>query len=296
MQKPLDINEPTVVPSNNEEYLEIIAFMLISSTHYSIPEEEYWIGGLSEYADMDRLTFHKKPRIEPSTKSTIGSGTKSDMNAAPRLYLRDGQGETAPSEKDFRRWQLAYQAIIKAQILRKDQAISIANFVHEHLTASGRLKTPDYFHNALTIHSSAISRDEVLEVFILDELFRSGKWPLLALWLLPVAYGGIHLAAWGFEFPSPAESLLWKIACLIIMSALFILAALSSIILWIPNLNVPYRVKNIVHRMSIAVFLIGFSIYALARIFIVVESFLSLRHVPIGVYAAVPWVQNIPHI
>ena len=37
-------------------------------------------------------------------------------------------------------------------------------------------------------------------------------------------------------------------------------------------------------------------LYALSRIYIVVESFISLRHVPIGVYAAIPWVQDIPHI
>ena len=33
-----------------------------------------------------------------------------------------------------------------------------------------------------------------------------------------------------------------------------------------------------------------------ARIFLVVESFVSLRHVPIGVYASVPWSDWLPHI
>ena len=31
-------------------------------------------------------------------------------------------------------------------------------------------------------------------------------------------------------------------------------------------------------------------------LYLVTESSLSLRHVPIGAYAAVPWVQNIPHV
>ncbi|KAI4146409.1 MAG: hypothetical protein L6R39_003469, partial [Caloplaca ligustica] len=37
-------------------------------------------------------------------------------------------------------------------------------------------------------------------------------------------------------------------------------------------------------------------LYLLARSFIIVESFLSLRHVPIGVYAGVGWSKYIPHL
>ena len=37
-------------------------------------------------------------------------------------------------------------------------------------------------------------------------------------------------------------------------------------------------------------------LYTLARVFIVVESFISLRHVPIGVYSGVTWAQYIPHL
>lgn len=35
--------------------------------------------------------------------------------------------------------------------------------------------------------------------------------------------------------------------------------------------------------------------YVFARLYIVLESFLSVRHLPIGVYAAVPWANYIPH-
>lgn len=37
-------------------------------------------------------------------------------------------------------------------------------------------------------------------------------------------------------------------------------------------------------------------LYTLARVFIVVESFISLRHVPTGVYSGVTWAQYIPHL
>ena len=38
------------------------------------------------------------------------------------------------------------------------------------------------------------------------------------------------------------------------------------------------------------------NIYIFSRVYLVVESFISLRHLPIGVFAAVPWVQVILHI
>lgn len=40
---------------------------------------------------------------------------------------------------------------------------------------------------------------------------------------------------------------------------------------------------------------VGLDAYAFAHIFLVNESFVSLRHVPIGVYTAVPWANYIPH-
>lgn len=37
-------------------------------------------------------------------------------------------------------------------------------------------------------------------------------------------------------------------------------------------------------------------LYPFGRVFIVVESFISLRHVPVGVYEGVGWAQYIPHL
>ena len=37
-------------------------------------------------------------------------------------------------------------------------------------------------------------------------------------------------------------------------------------------------------------------LYALARVYIVVEAIISLRRVPVGVYEQVSWSQYIPHL
>lgn len=122
-----------------------------------------------------------------------------------------------------------------------------------------------------------------------------------SLGILPLIYGGIHLAAWNFDFPSHVESILWKVSSFIIMGLipvvllLFLLGVFVGEYLtsWNTFLSVEENIE-IAYVMGLAI--LGFLLYGFARIFLVVESFISLRHVPIGVYAAVPWVQNIPHV
>ena len=36
--------------------------------------------------------------------------------------------------------------------------------------------------------------------------------------------------------------------------------------------------------------------FIFCRVFLLVEAVISLRRVPLGVYASVPWVQAIPHV
>lgn len=46
---------------------------------------------------------------------------------------------------------------------------------------------------------------------------------------------------------------------------------------------------------SISLVMIG-CLYIFSRVFIIVESFISLRHVPVGVYEEVGWSKYIPHL
>ena len=134
----------------------------------------------------------------------------------------------------------------------------------------------------------------------------------ILLILLPLTYGGIHLAAWNFEFASNTELLMWKIACLVIMGDFIIalgihLSALGSKFIAgriypgprFANLAIDDSYTSFVRffdKGRIVFYIILFIPYALSRVYIVVEAFISLRHVPIGAYASVPWVQEIPHM
>ena len=59
-----------------------------------------------------------------------------------------------------------------------------------------------------------------------------------------------------------------------------------------------YRIRFLGHirRLASIIFALLALAYSLSRVYLVVESFISLRHAPIGAYAAVPWVEAVPHI
>lgn len=129
--------------------------------------------------------------------------------------------------------------------------------------------------------------------------------------LLPALYGGIHLTALGFDFPSPVEERLWLYAgvyiaiglpiwevvawFLIIYEATDVLNVLLRPCLWWydggrgAHRSIVRNTRKLLGRM----FLLG---YALARAYIIVESFASLRHLPIGVFWTPDWLQMIPHV
>ena len=119
-------------------------------------------------------------------------------------------------------------------------------------------------------------------------------WSAIAL-ALPVIYGGLHLTAWDFHFASKTEQLLWKIACFVIMGMMPINMLTSNIWEYL-HTETEWFPANVGQRLWWILLLPRTGLYLLSRLYIVVEAFISLRRVPIGVYAAVPWVQAIPHV
>lgn len=229
-------------------------------------------------AEVDSLKIHNQLKQEPCTEHAVSGSTESDMNAVRTLFWPESH--MVPSAKDIRRRELAYQGASKNDSMGED------------LTDDNLVQTVFPFRDALTVHSPIIGHyvKDFLDVLLFIE---AESRALSLIGLLPVVYGGIHLAAWGFEFPSPVESLLWKINCLIIMSSFFFSVGFMM------GSKIVISCWYCLSRPGIYVYLavwVYLGLYACARIFLVLESFLSLRHVPIGVYAAVPWVQNIPHI
>ncbi|KAF2017710.1 hypothetical protein BU24DRAFT_420757 [Aaosphaeria arxii CBS 175.79] len=110
------------------------------------------------------------------------------------------------------------------------------------------------------------------------------------------AYGAIHIAAWNDFFPTQVERYLW------ITSSVAIGA--SGIFLWIFFL-IKERVEKIDRAASragrtkvfslIARFVIV-PLFIIARVYLVVEAFVSLRRVPKEVYETPEWTRYLPHL
>jgi hypothetical protein len=107
---------------------------------------------------------------------------------------------------------------------------------------------------------------------------------LIAIVLVQAAYAGAHLGALSIMFPSQKERLLWKISCYI----LFANTALGAITLLL--IDIDSRVylgdyfSNFVDSVGDGTAIFIVPLILCSRAYIVIESFISLRHVPIGVY------------
>ena len=218
---------------------------------------------------------------------------------------------------DIRRWELCASAIseiLKTTSPRKEY--NPADTVKiDYLDMFLRERQLD---ETFTIHIQNFSMDDMKrdwDKYSDTSLLKvTGNFLLYLLrFFIPLtaAYGGIHLSAWNFEFPSRVESIIWRTACFIIIGSSFALLAWPSwdyLDSYFIHLYFDPGRRNRKYRRAVKVMKAlnkgaGYGsagllllCYGASRIYLVVESFISLRHVPIGVYAAVPWVGNIPHV
>jgi hypothetical protein len=122
---------------------------------------------------------------------------------------------------------------------------------------------------------------------------------LLLLLVLPAVYGAIHYIVVNFDFPSAIERILWRIASIDIMVTMPLFFLLTWLGFFVARCFHDDYSDDADCCCSISYKLPGHIIlilYILCRLFIVVESFISLRHLPIGVFWTPSWIQMIPHI
>lgn len=130
-----------------------------------------------------------------------------------------------------------------------------------------------------------------------------------AMALIPLAYGAIHLAALRLEFPSPIEKILWEASCYVLLGTAgvtviaYIAISYSSNRIKLDITLTLYSIRRRVYFGFLDLFgtflrfsdlvesilkIFFFWMCAASRTYIVKESFISLRHVPVGVYQTPP--------
>ncbi|KAG9504649.1 hypothetical protein J7337_004624 [Fusarium musae] len=138
----------------------------------------------------------------------------------------------------------------------------------------------------LDINFSVFTESE--GVFGLLGFFQQFPWLAGLALLLSGIYGGIHLSAWNWSFPNSIEHLMWKTSCLYIAGALalyFVMAVLATAV----------RTDGTTWLVTYIAFWLALLVYMAARLYVVFESFFSLRRSPAGVYISPAWVEMFPH-
>ena len=119
------------------------------------------------------------------------------------------------------------------------------------------------------------------------ETFGDGVPRLICMPVFGGVFGGIHCAGWFFDFPSSAEAMLWRVSS----AVLTVVAFLSPIIIALLA-----KLSDFQEYFAVVVSAIIILVYVVSRLLLVVEAFVSLRHLTPGMLALVKWTSFIPHI
>ena len=108
---------------------------------------------------------------------------------------------------------------------------------------------------------------------------------LFGLFLGTTVFGAVHIAAWNFTFPTPVESLLWKIAT--------VLCTTMGLVYW-GGITTVVVFELFGFIGVILPFLLAAS-YVVCSLFLIVEIFRCLCFLPPSAYIAT-WATNVPHV
>ena len=215
--------------------------------------------------------FERRPRV---------GGAKASLTAQPAVTQR--------------RWELMHSAIDLYPVIREQYVL----FTHQRVDQN---VCP---HKRQCTHLSPaqlVVRN--VQNWPSDDLLRniSGLLVGMVLWSLNFLYGGIHAAAWNGHFPTVIEKWLWRTSAAYIgfCGGLWIILNYSALLYpplnefwerWMDGISSWFYLAV----LGSAVFVCGLS-FCLARGFILVEAFISIRSLESAAYDTPDWTQIFPH-
>ena len=156
--------------------------------------------------------------------------------------------------------------------------------------------------------------------------FTNDKFPVIGagfdaivLFSITMVYAALHFIGWNFSFPTHTEQILWRASCITIVATTLIFLAcetyqdghrLGRWEEWYAKIfpskpEKTGRVNTAEKTRRQAVFIPMWEvvlmtpmtvIYTLARSYIVIEVFVSLRSLPLGAFDSVQWSNFVPHV
>lgn len=238
----------------------------VESALQDLGEDRYQMT-LRLYEQQTCYGFHLKTQCEPSTHDS------------PRIYAE-------------LKW-VDLECLRFANDTATDATESATAEWRDMFTRTSMLDAPD--ETLKRLHASAKSDKSFL--WSLETI----TWFILLL--AGAIYGGIHLLAWNGPFHTDRERWLWRISGITIASPIVIIptqfcawvilstklasaGADEVVVKWLRKLG------NVVTSVFLTVYAL---VYAAARVYIAVECFINLSHLPMEVYGEPVWSKYIPH-
>ncbi|UKZ58965.1 uncharacterized protein TrAtP1_000285 [Trichoderma atroviride] len=141
------------------------------------------------------------------------------------------------------------------------------------------------------LHGAPISVDNTLD----DRKGRDKETRVvfLAVSVSAVLFGGIHVVAWNFPFPSTIELIFWRCASVYTTAA----PVCSILLLFLVKRDDHSPQGLTYHLITLCLTLAAapFVLYPIARLFIIVEMFRTLYFLPPASFVST-WAPSVPHV
>ena len=139
---------------------------------------------------------------------------------------------------------------------------------------TGDMNVPTFY-----ISDTGMERDEIASIFVMPAV--------------GVVFGGIHCVGWFFSFPSSDEAMLWRVSSAVLTGTAFLLPIFLSFVGLFSDIFSGNNHRRIFFTIFLSIILL---VYVVSRLLLLVEAFISLRHLTPGVLVLVEWTSFIPHI
>ncbi|KAJ7811856.1 hypothetical protein B0H13DRAFT_2472211 [Mycena leptocephala] len=114
--------------------------------------------------------------------------------------------------------------------------------------------------------------------------------PLAIEALVGTVFGAIHCAAWNTDFPTTAETWMWRSCSSLIVAILLVILLCSGLTFFTDD---ELQLGKVM--ISIGV-MVSISIYSFARLILIILPLVALRSLPPGAFIDVNWSVYIPHL
>jgi hypothetical protein len=125
-----------------------------------------------------------------------------------------------------------------------------------------------------------------------DESEELINFTILLTPIFAFVFGGFHLLAWSFEFPTPWEQALWRGAALVMTVA----PAVGLVLLLVVRRFERSRERGRRKTGVVAVLSLVTFAYIMCRMVLTEQALAGLREMPVDVYKTLRWLEDIWHI